>query len=424
MALQESFDSLDFLTDASRLEDPTPYYDYLRECPVRHVPPHGIAAVTGCEEAVEVWRDTDTYSSCNSTGGPFPGLPVDIEPGIEDISDLIEQHRDVYPISEHLTTFDPPLHTKHRALLMRLMTPKRLEENEAFLWDLSDRLIDGFHDQCRCEFISGYAYPFALLSIANLLGVPEEDHQLFLDKLRAHQAGELGSRLQGNPFAFMDDLFASYVEARRREPKQDVTTGMALATFPDGSLPEVIDVVRIAVFLFAAGQGTTAHLMGMAMWHLAERPGLQAQLRADRELIPAFIEEILRLETPVKALFRLARRSHELGGVHLDAGTTLMVMPGAANRDPRRFENPDELRIDRPNLREHVAFGRGIHACPGGALARAEARVSFHRLLERLGDITISDASHGTADDRRFSYVPSFLLRGLQELHIEFRPLG
>ncbi len=422
VTLHEDFETLDFLTDASILENPQSYYAYLRECPVRLVPPHGVAAVTGCDEAVKVWRDSDTYSSCNSTSGPFPGLPV--EPGTDDISDLIARCRDVYPLSEHMTTFDPPLHTRHRALLMRLMTPKRLEENEAFLWALADRLIDRFHTQGRCEFIADYAYPFALLSVANLLGVPESDHQKFLDQLLAYQAGELGSRLEGNPFAFMDDVFAHYVEDRRSDPQRDVMTKLALATYPDGSLPEVIDVVRIAVFLFAAGQGTTAHLMGMALGHLAEYPDLQDLLRADRDQVPAFIEETLRLETPVKALFRLARRSHELGDLHIDAGTTLMVMPGAANRDGRRFENPDELRIDRPNLREHVAFGRGIHACPGGSLARAEARVSLNRLLDRLGDITISETHHGAAGNRHFEYVPSFLLRGLQELHLEYSPIG
>ncbi len=421
MTLDESFETLDFLTDASILTDPQWYYAYLRQCPVRHVPPHGVAAVTGCDEAVRVWRDSDTYSSCNSTGGPFPGLPV--EPGTDDISGLIEQCRNLYPLSEHMTTFDPPLHTRHRALLMRLMTPRRLVESEDFLWALADRLIDGFNAAGRCEFIADYAYPFALLSVANLLGVPEDDHQLFLDQLLAYQAGELGSKLEGNPFAFMDDLFARYVQDRRQDPQNDVMTRLALATYPDGSLPEVIDVVRIAVFLFAAGQGTTAHLMGMAVQHLAEHPELQERLREDRDQVPAFVEETLRLETPVKALFRLARRSHELGGVHIDAGTTVMVMPGAANRDERRFENPDELRIDRPNLREHVAFGRGIHACPGGSLARAEARVSLNRLLDRLGDITISEAHHGSAGDRRFEYVPSFLLRGLQELHLEYTPI-
>ena len=126
---------------------------------------------------------------------------------------------------------------------------------------LTDRLIDEFHATGRCEFVAAYAYPYALLSIANLLGVPEADHGRFLDELLAYQAGSLERPLEGNPFAFMDPIFLDYVEDRREHPQPDVITKMATATFPDGSLPEPIDVVRIAVFLFAAGQGTTAHLM-------------------------------------------------------------------------------------------------------------------------------------------------------------------
>ncbi len=416
-----SFDTLDFLTDASILDDPAPYYEYLRKCPVQHVPPHGVVAVTGYDEVVAVWRDPDAYSSVNSSSGPFPRLPA--EPGADDVTELIEAHRHEFPISEHITSFDPPKHTQHRALLMRLMTPKRLEDSEPFMRGLADRLIDGFHATGRCEFVSEYAYPYALLSIANLLGVPERDHTRFLDELLAYQAGSLEQPLQGNPFAFMEPIFLDYVEDRREHPQTDVITRMATATLPDGTLPEPIDVVRIAVFLFAAGQGTTAHLMGMMLRHLAERPELQARVRIDRDLVLPFIEETLRFDSPTKSLFRMVRRSHELDGCPVTAGETVMVMPGAANRDERRFDRPDEFRVDRPNVREHVAFGRGIHACPGGSLARAEARISLNRLLDRLGDLRISEAEHGTADNRHYDWKPSFLLRGLEALHLEFMPL-
>jgi len=417
-----AFDAIDFLTDASILDDPAPYYEYLLECPVRHVPPHGIVAVTGYDEAVEVWRDPDAYSSVNSSSGPFPKLPV--EPGADDVTALIEDHRHEFPISEHITTFDPPKHAAHRALLMRLMTPKRLQDSEPFMRNLADRLIDRFHATGRCEFIADYAYPYALLSIANLLGVPEEDHERFLDELLAYQAGSLEKPLEGNPFAFMDPIFLDYVEDRRRHPEPDVITKMATATFPDGSLPESIDVVRIAVFLFAAGQGTTAHLMGMMLRHLAERADLQARVRADRGLVVPFVEETLRFDSPTKALFRMARRTHELDGCPVVAGEALMVMPGAANRDERHFERADEFLIDRPNVRDHVAFGRGIHACPGGSLARTEARISLNRLLDRLGDIHIAEDQHGPPADRHYDWKPSFLLRGLEELYLEFTPLG
>ena len=415
------FEQVDFLTERGLIDDPYPYYDFLRQCPVRRVPPHGVVAVTGYDEATATWRDEDAFSSCNSFGGPFPGLPV--PPDGDDITELIERYRDVYPISEHLVTFDPPHHTKHRALLMRLITPRRLQENEAFMWRLADRLIDEFVEQGRCEFIQAYAYPFSLLTIADLLGVPEADHQRFRSRLEAHVAGALDRPASGDPFEFMNEFFADYVDDRRRAPRQDVLTKLALARFPDGSIPEVIDVVRIAAFLFAAGQGTTAHLLGSLLQRLADRPDLQDRLRAERDRITDFVEETLRIESPVKANFRLVRRSTRLGRVDLPAGTTVMIMPGAANRDGRRFDGPDEFRLDRPNVREHLAFGRGAHACPGGPLSRAEARVSLERLLDRLADIRIADAEHGPPGARRYRYDPSFMLRGLQALDLEFTPI-
>jgi cytochrome P450 len=216
--------------------------------------------------------------------------------------------------------------------------------------------------------------------------------------------------------------FGRYVEDRRREPRPDVLTGMATATFPDGTMPEVQDVVRVAVNLFAAGQETTVRLLGSALQMLAERPDIQDRLRTDPERVPEFIEEMLRYESPVKGDFRLARRSTTVGGVDIPAGTTVMLLNGAANRDAARFEAPDEFIVERSNARQHMAFGRGVHSCPGGPLARAEARVSVERLLDRLSDIRISEEHHGPADARRFNYVPTFILRGLTTLHLEFTP--
>jgi cytochrome P450 len=272
--------------------------------------------------------------------------------------------------------------------------------------------------------VAEYSYPYALLSIANVLGVPEEDHPQFLHELRSYQAGSIDRRVQGNPFEFMDPLFLHYVEDRRKSPQDDVITKLAAATFPDGTLPDAMDIVRIAVFLFAAGQGTTAHLMGMMLRYLAERPDLQAMVREERALVAPFVEETLRLDSPTKAVFRLARQSHDLEGCPVKAGESIMLMPGAANRDARRFPRPDEFLIDRPNMRDHVAFGRGIHACPGGPLVRAETRVSLNRLLDRLGDIRIADAHHGAEGERHYDWKPSFMLRGLTELNHEFTPVG
>jgi cytochrome P450 len=420
------FEQVDFFSDPSLLEDPYPYFEFLRsKCPVAALPHHGVLAVSGWDEATDVYRDPDTFSSCNSVVGPFASFPVPLEG--DDVGGIIERYRDQLPMNEHMVTMDPPEHTRERALLMRLITPKRLKENEEFMWRLADRQVDEMIARGPCEFISAYAQPFAMLVVADLLGVPEEEHQRFRDGFGlSANPGELGgdqSGMEMNALGWLDDYFATYIEERRRAPRGDVLTDLALAKYPDGSTPEVTAVVRTATFLFAAGQETTARLLATSLKYLSEYPELQDELRAHRERIPEFVEEALRIESPVKADFRLARQPTNVGGVEVPAGTPVMLLNGAANRDPRRFECPAEFRIDRPNVREHMAFGRGVHSCPGGPLARAEARISFERILDRMRNIRLSEEHHGPPGARRFDYEPTWVLRGLHALHIEFTPI-
>jgi cytochrome P450 len=417
--------TIDYFSDDSLVEDPYDYFDDLRSaCPVLPIQHLGVVAVTGYDEAMDVYRDPETFSSCNSVVGPFATFPVPLEG--DDVGAIIDRYRDQLPMNEHMVTMDPPEHTRERALVMRLLTPKRLKENEEFIWRLAGRQLDEFIDDGRCEFIRAYTQPFAMLVVADVLGVPEEDHERFRKGFGLQgTAGEIGAGGMGgselNSLAWLDDWFGRYIEDRRREPRQDVLTDLALATYPDGTTPDVTAVVRTATFLFAAGQETTARLLAAALRHLAEYPELQDELRERRDLIPDFIEETLRVESPVKTDFRLARRTTTVGGVDIKAGTPVMLLNGAANRDPRRFECPAEFRIDRPN-QAHIAFGRGVHSCPGGPLARVEARVSLERILDRMRDIRLSEEHHGPAGARRFRYEPTWVLRGLSELHIEFTP--
>jgi cytochrome P450 len=251
---------------------------------------------------------------------------------------------------------------------------------------------------------------------------------MFRAEMGPARGGNLGSTkgeaMTRHPLEFLYEQLTAYVEDRRANPREDVLTGLATATFPDGSTPEVIDVVRVAANVFAAGQETTVRLLGAALQLLGERPDLQQLLRDEPDRIPNFVEETLRYESPVKGDFRLSRVPVTVGGIDMPAGTTVMVLNGAANRDPRRFDVPDEFRVDRSNAREHVSFGHGIHTCPGAPLARAEARVSLERLLDRMADIRISEAEHGPPDARRYQYVPTFILRGLTRLNLEFKPAG
>ena len=420
------FDNANFIADRSIQDDPYPYFDWVRQQgPVWREPHFGMYMITGHPEAMAVYGDpatfpenapaSGTFSSCNVVCGSFVKFSVPM--GGDDVSDIIAKYRHELPFSDQLPSFDPPNHTAHRHLLMRLITPKRLKENEDFMWQFADQLIDAFSDEGSFEMVGSYAEPFTLTVIADLEGVPESDHSLFRERLStAHK--DVGHK----PLEFLYERFNEYIEDRRQTPRNDVLTGLATATFPDGSTPEAKDAALIAANLFAGGQETTVRLLSFALRMLGERPDLEASVREDRARIPNFIEETLRLESPLRAQFRMARVATELAGVEIPAGGSIMLIPGACNRDPRVFANPDEFDIDRPNARQHIAFGHGIHTCAGAPLARAEGRVTINRFLDRTADIAISETVHGPAGSRRYEYLPTFFLRGLESLTLDFTP--
>lgn len=426
-------DVVNFFKDREVQDAPYEYFDWMRDQgPVWQEPRHGVFVITGLPEAMAVYGDPATFpehsgttgtaaggtwSSCNAVSGPW--VPFSEPVDGDDITEVIVRCRDELPFSDQLPSFDPPRHTAHRHLLMRLLTPKRLKENEAFMWDYADQLLDGVPRQGPCEIVGSYAEPFTLTVIAELEGVPEADHSMFREELSTIHVS-VGHK----PLEFLYDTFTAYIEDRRRNPTEDILSGLASATFPDGTTPEVHDVALIAANLFAGGQETTVRLLGFTLRMLGERPDLQELVRRDHERIPNFIEETLRMESPLRTQFRMARVSTQLAGVDIPAGGTVMLVPGAANRDPRVFERPHDFDIDRPNARQHIAFGHGIHTCAGAPLARAEGRVTLTRFLQRTTDIRISEEHHGPTHDRRYEYLPTYFLRGLQQLHLELDTAG
>jgi cytochrome P450 len=406
----------DFFTDPEILQDPMPYYAALRERgPVWREPHQGVFILSGLEEILEVYADHERFSAIVGPLGPLVKFP-EPAPG-ESWAEVIERRRHEIPMGDQLTSLDPPEHTRHRALVGKLFTPNRLKENEEFMWTLAEGLIDETADRGEVEFCAAYARPFTLLVIADLLGVPREDHKKFRGWLRGDK-GNVGNP-QGESggdrvFANLHPYFTRYIEERRASPGDDVMSRLAGVRFPGGELPEVMDVVRLATILFAAGQETTARLLAAGMRVLAEKPALADELRSDSGGIPNFVEECLRLEGPIKGSFRLALRATRLAGVDIPAGCMVMALIGAANRDPRVFEDPDRFDARRPNARRNVAFGHGEHFCPGASLARAEARISFERLLERLDDFQLVDPA-------ALSYAETFIIRGLNDLPLRFR---
>src|SRR5262249_54036177 len=253
-------------------------------------------------------------------------------------------NRRYLPQNDQIVSSDPPSHTAQRALLMGLITPKRLKENEEFIWRLTDRQLDVLLARGTAEIMADYAQPYTLLVIADLLGVPEEDHEMLLgrrggsgmmlgERKSAAEAADGGSgqrRGDGEPamghntLEVFYDYFSARIAERRQQPRGGVLTGMAQAVFPDGTVPEPIQVARIASNLFAAGQETTVRLIGTALRRIADEPETQALLRANRDLVPRFIEETLRTEGPILGEYRLAVKTTELGGVHIPAGTAVL----------------------------------------------------------------------------------------------------
>ena len=304
---------------------------------------------------------------------------------------------------------------------MPLFTPGRLKAMDAGFRRVAEELIAEFPASGEVEFIGDYANPLATLIITELLGIPREDRPIFRRYFSGRPAGEIGASAEevgSNPLIEMGMRIAYYIADRRANPRDDLLSQLALARFPDSSEPTLEQAARVASFLFGAGQDTTVKLLGNGFRLLAERHDLQGELRTNPARIGNFIEEMLRFEGSIRASHRLCQRTTEVCGYPIEAGTTVWIANLAVNRDPRRFADPATFDMDRPRLKEHLAFGRGTHTCAGAPLARAETRLSLDILLERFADIRFVDGRHGQEGARTFRYENSYILRGLEELHL------
>jgi cytochrome P450 len=418
----KNLDEIDYFRDPSLPGDPHPFFDQLRaRGPVTMLPGYDVVAVTGYAEGVAVFHDSVRFSSVIAPNGPLPPLPF--KPEGEDITDQIEQHRHLMPGANTIVTLDPPAHTRMRALLVGMITPRRLKENEAFMWRLADQQIDGFIDRGHVEILAEYAQVFTRNVVADLLGVPPIDFPKMrrTDMIAPGVLGIGGTGRPSNPFQSIAGYFEEYIQERRRQPRQDVMSELANIRYSDGSLPPINDVVMVVTQLFGAGEDTTTRTIAAALRFLAEDPGLQRKLRAERSLIANLVEETLRMEGTTRSDFRLVKKRVKVGDLELAPGTMVVLFIAAMDRDPRRFESPHEFRLDRKNLRDHVAFGRGIHSCAGAPLARSEVRVTLERFMDRMSEFEIDSTQHGPPDSRKYEYIPNFLLQGLAKLHLRFQ---
>ena len=407
--------------DPETLECPYPFYEALHaEAPVHPIPEMGLVVVSTFDLIREVVHDPATYSSAMPTG------PVDL-PGIgrepEDAELAELRAKTARSGAPTLLAADPPWHARYRSLVNKALSARRVAGMEGYVREIVTDLIDGFIDDGKVDFTSQFADELPMAVIADQIGVPRSDLRDF--KKRADLAiGGIERTIPPEEERAvlragleMQEYFLMRAEERRRDPKDDILTTLATAELEtdEGSRPlNDAEILSILQQLQVAGKETTAHLIGSTMLLFIENPEQLAKVRERPELIGNMTEEALRMESPVRALFRTTTRETTLGGVALPAKTTLMLIYGAANRDEREFAEAARFDVERENARNQLAFSAGPHYCIGAALARLEIRVAFEEVLRRMTNFRL-DPDHAPP-----RHEPSYILRGLQELHIRF----
>ena len=312
---------------------------------------------------------------------------------------------------------DPPDHTRLRALVSRAFTPRSVRSWHGRVQAISDRLLDAVADQDRFDLIAALGYPLPVTVIAEMLGVPAEDMDRFegwsndialiVEPILTPAQVEGVRRATEELFAY----FETIVEARQREPRDDIVSAM-LAAEEEGDKLSREELLSTMLLILVAGNETTRNLIGNGMLALLRHADQVQRLRDEPGLLEPAVDELLRYDSPVQLDGRVVRENLELGGKRLRAGEKVIALLGAANRDPAAFENPDALDIARSE-KSHLSFGRGIHYCLGASLALLEARIAFRGLLDRFPSIRLA------AEPR---YRDGIVLRGVESLWIEVEP--
>jgi cytochrome P450 len=299
----------------------------------------------------------------------------------------------------NFVTMDPPQHRKLRTLVSQAFTPRVVAGLEPRIAALTTELLDRAGE--RFDLIDALAYPLPVIVIAELLGIPTSDQPLFrswADVLLSQDvdvdtsvgdAGERAVAAVAPTIREMNAYFLDHIRRRRADPGDDLTSKLVRAEVDGEGLADE-EIVGFVALLLLAGHITTTATLGNSVLCFQENPDAAAEIRADPALLPAAIEEVLRLRTPFPRVGRFTRVDAEVGGVHVPAGQVVLPWPAAANRDARVFADPNRFDIHRhPN--PHLTFGHGIHFCLGAPLARLEARVALRMLLERYRDVEVAD---------------------------------
>ena len=426
--------------DQDVVDDPYPVWAELRAtCPVYREPVHNVVVVTRYDDMVDVARRPDDFSSVlaaygpnGSDRGPVPAELCRIarQAGTGDpvptgrVRELLDAY--VPGVQDQLQHVDPPLHTRHRRIVSRWFTPQAVAEREADIRAIAVGLIDRFADGGRVEMLDALAGPLPATVIADTIGIPVDDRDLFLDwkeEIIGNPEAEV-SRTTSERYVQIRELFLRYITMRRAAPRDDMISTLVTARTAQGDALDDSAVLGLLMLFLGGGQETTAKAITTGIRLLGDRPALQERLRAEPERIPAFVEEVLRFDPPVRGIFRVATRDTEIGGAPVAEGSIVQVLWGSGNRDASAFTDPDRFDPDRYSAsaspverrdRPIVTFGHGIHLCPGAPLARLQIRIAFEELLGRFSRLDL-------APDNSFRYFRSQILRGLTGVWVDLTP--
>ena len=387
--------------------DPYPAFAWLRDRdPVHWSESLGAWVVTRYADALEIWNRPELFSSDR-----FRKVRAEFTSQRPDVRAVAAV------LSEWLVFRDPPDHTRLRALLQKSFTPRQLASSRPRIQAAIDALIDAALEKREIDFVSDFAFPLPAIVIALLLGAPGEDIERikqWSDQLAAYLGGSLDgqdnfTRARAGVEGLVD-YFTLLLREKSRSPGEDLI-GLMLRAEHEGHTLSGDEIVANCVLLLFAGHETTTNLLANGLFHLLRDPAALAALRAHPELDASAVEELLRIESPVPSTVKVATRDLAFGGATLRAGEMVLPFLSAANRDPRQFDQPDQLDLARtPN--RHLAFGWGIHFCLGAPLARLEAALAFRSLLERAPELALADPEP--------RWRPWLFFRALETLRVRF----
>ncbi|MEO5899950.1 MAG: cytochrome P450, partial [Ilumatobacteraceae bacterium] len=414
--------------DADAVRCPYPHFDAARaEAPVTYVPSIECWVVTRYADIVHIERDPHTFSSIMPTGPVLARQQRDAVGALLSTDpDLAARMGQMRGGTRVLLSADPPDHARQRKLVNRAFTPPKVRDMEPRIREIAHGLVDAFADRGSCDIVPEYGVLLPLTIIAEALGVADDElprfkrwSDDFVALIGNHDVGreELRSVLLSQ-FEFFE-YFGRKIEDRRAAPGNDLISDLVAAMIDEEPLTNDEILSMLNQFL-VAGNETTTKLITSSVRLLLEHPDELARLRADPSRIAGFVEESLRLESPVQGLYRTATGDTEVGGVAIKAGQHLMLVFAAGNRDAERFARPAQIDPCRSGLMTHLAFGQGEHFCLGAALARAEGRIAIEVLLERLDDLRPAAG----VDLAALEYERSYVLHGLRSLPVAFTPKG